>query len=176
MIVAQTPRLWIRRLTLADTTFIVRQLNEPSWIESIGDKSVHSVADAERYLQERVLSSYARHGFGMYLVVSKADATPVGVCGLFRRDELAHPDIGFALLETQWGQGYAAEAATAVLRHAFLDLGLAQVLAITLPGNRRSARLLEKIGLALQGPVRMSDEDLLLYGASREATTSQRTP
>lgn len=168
VIVAHTPRLTIRRLALTDAAFIIRQLNEPTWIQNIGDKSVHSIADAERYLRARVLASYARNGFGMYLVESKASGAPVGVCGLFKRDELSEPDIGFALLATECGKGYAIEAAMAVLRHAFDERGLPRLLAITLPANRRSAQLLEKLGMRLQGRIRMSDEDLLLYAMRRD--------
>jgi len=167
LIVAETRRLSIRRLTLADAAFLLRQVNEPSWLANIGDRGVRNLADAERYIQVRMLDPYAAHGFGMYLVERKPDGEPIGLCGLVKRDTLPHPDLGFSLLEEFHGSGYAFEAATAVMDHA-AQLKLRRVLAITTPANRRSGKLLEKLGFRVEGSVGLvpDDEDLTLYAIS----------
>lgn len=161
--VAVTERLVLRHLAPGDAAFYQRQLNEPSWLAHIGDRQVRSLADAQAHIATHIAPSYAEHGYGMYLVARKADAVPVGICGLVRRPALPAPDIGYALLEAHAGQGYAQEAARAVLRHAFGALGLARVLAITAITNQRSDRLLDKLGFTFQGMVPVGDRTLKLY-------------
>jgi RimJ/RimL family protein N-acetyltransferase len=147
MQVLATTRLALRQLTLDDAPFILRLVNEPGFLRYIGDKGVRDLAGAERYLRTGPLASYAQHGFGLWLVSLRADATPVGLCGLLRRPVLDDVDIGFAFLAECNGRGYATEAAAAVLHHSRTTLGLPRIVAITAPDNAASARVLEKIGL-----------------------------
>ena len=150
MTVLQTPRLRLRRLDHADTPFILRLVNEPSWLQNIGDKGVRTLDDALRYLDEGPLAMYARHGFGLYAVTRREDDAPIGLCGLIRRDTLPDADIGYAYLPEFWGQGFAREAAAATLEHARRDFGLPRLLAITAPHNTPSMRLLEHLGFAVE--------------------------
>jgi len=165
MSIAQTERLTLRRFTEADAAFYCRLVNEPSWIQNIGDRNLRTPQAAAEYIRTKTLPGYESLGFGMFVVESKTDATPLGVCGLVKRDTLPEPDIGFAFLPEFWGQGYALEAAHAVVRHAKESLGLTKLLAIVSPGNDASCRLLEKLGFTVEGRVRFSAEDkqLILY-------------
>src|SRR5262245_47164095 len=115
-VVADTHRLRIRRLDVDDAPFILELVNEPSWIRFIGDKGVASVEDARRYIEKGPLAMYGRFGFGLFLVELKSTRTSIGICGLIKRDTLDDVDIGFAFLPRFWGNGYAFEAADAVLR------------------------------------------------------------
>lgn len=162
MDVARTERLVLRRLVLTDAPFFLRQLNEPSWIANIGDRKLRTLEDAERYIRTIIQAGYEKNGFGMYRVQRIGDGEPVGLCGLVKRDTLPEPDIGFSLLESQWGHGYAVEAARAVMAHA-RDLGIGRMLAITTPSNEASGRLLRKLGFVLRGVERIGDEDLRVY-------------
>ena len=146
-VMIETDRLRLRRFTLDDAAFVHELVNEPGWLKFIGDKAVHSLEDAKRYLQEGPLAMYARFGFGMYLVERKEDAMPVGMCGLVKRDGLEHVDIGFAFLARYTQRGYASEAAVATLNHA-RELKLSCLLAITTQDNTASQRLLQRLGLA----------------------------
>lgn len=171
MIVLETARLCLRRLTEDDAPFIFRLVNEPSWLRFIGDKGVRTLDDARRYLREGPLDMYARHGFGLYLVTTrKSDAVPLGMCGLIKRDELPDVDIGFAFVPESWGQGYAVEAANAVLAHAFTDFGLKRIVAITSLDNTASIRVLEKIGMRFERviEVRPGDPVRLFAAAIRD--------
>lgn len=165
--IARSERLIIRRMTLDDAAFIYRLVNEPSWLENIGDRNVHSLEDAECFIRGKVLAFYESHGFGMYVVESNATGETVGVCGIVLRDSLPGPDLGFALLPEFWGQGFALEAATAVMHYAHDVLQLPPLLAITVRGNTRSFRLLEKLGFEYQHLVRLTPdgEELKLYAA-----------
>ncbi len=156
--VSETERLQLRHLTLDDAPFVLELVNDPSWIQFIGDRGIRTVAQAEAYLQNGPIASYAENGFGLYLVQRKEDAVPLGMCGLLKRPSLPHADIGFAFLPQFTGQGYGFEAATAVLHHARHDLNLPAVLAIVVPNNHRSIKLLQKLGLRFQKMVSLAED------------------
>jgi RimJ/RimL family protein N-acetyltransferase len=155
MIVLETDRLILRHFEPEDAPFILTLLNEPSFLRYIGDKKVRNLDDARQYIFNGPRASYERHGFGLYQVELKDTHTPVGMCGLLKREELPHADIGFAFLPDYWNKGFASEAASAVLKDARERLKPGRVLAIVNPDNDASIKLLEKLGFRFE---RMNDE------------------
>jgi len=153
--VIETGRLSLRQLTADDAEFILELLNEPPFIQNIGDRGVRTQADAALYILNGPVASYEKHGFGLYLVELKTSRVPIGICGLLKREFLDDADIGFAFLRRFWSQGYAYEAASAVMEHGRNILGLKRILAVTAPGNPSSIRLLEKIGLRFDKTIGM---------------------
>ena len=145
-----TPRLRLRPFTPADAPFALRLLNEPSFLQHIGDKGVRTEADAIAYLQNGPMASYARHGHGLMAVELKATGEPIGMCGLLKRDNLDHPDLGYAFLPEFGSKGYALEAAAATLEDAVAALGYSTLLAIVSPGNTASIKLLGKLGFSFE--------------------------
>ena len=143
----ETARLTLRRFEFDDAPFVVELLNQPSFIQNIGDRGVRNVADAQRYLREGPMAMYDRYGFGLWRASRRSDGVFVGMCGLLKRDTLPGPDIGFAFLERHWGKGYAQEAARAVMDDARERLGIRRILGVTAPHNLASGRVLEKVGL-----------------------------
>jgi RimJ/RimL family protein N-acetyltransferase len=150
MTVLQTARMALRRFTTADAPFVRDLVNEPSWIRFIGDRGVRTEEDARAYLVRGPLAMYERHGFGLWLCESRETGEPLGMCGLIKRDTLEDVDIGFAFMPRFWGQGYAREAATAVLDYGRQVLELDRIVAITSPDNASSIQLLEKLGFTLE--------------------------
>ena len=108
----ETDRLTIRQLTLADAPFIVELVNTPGWLRFIGERNIKTSEQAENYLKNGPMASYAQNGFGLYGVELKSEKTPIGMCGLIKRETLPDPDIGFAILPEFTGSGFAFEAAT----------------------------------------------------------------
>ena len=163
--ILETERLLLRQLTTDDAPFIIELVNSPGWLTYIGDRHIKTVVQAEAYLLNGPLASYDANGFGLYLVELKADRTPIGLCGLLKRDSLDHPDIGFAFLPAFTGKGYAVEIATATMAFAKDTLRLPVVMAIVLPTNYPSIKLLGKLGLTFREPITSpgTDEELLLY-------------
>jgi RimJ/RimL family protein N-acetyltransferase len=145
-----TERLRLRRLVLDDAPFMLRLVNDPSWLEFIGDKGVRTEDDARNYLAQGPLDMYARLGFGLYLVELRDGSVPIGICGLIKRESLADVDIGFAYLPEFRGKGYAHEAALAVMSHAKRDYSIRRLVAITAPKNEKSIRLLARLGMKLE--------------------------
>jgi RimJ/RimL family protein N-acetyltransferase len=92
-------------------------------------------------------------------VALKDSGTPIGMCGLLKRDALKDVDIGFAFLPGFWGKGYAHEAAAAVLAHGKSAFGLRRIVAITALDNQSSIKLLEKLGLRFVQQLRLPGDD-----------------
>lgn len=146
MIVLETDRLILRFLTADDAEFILRLVNDPSFIENIGDRGIRSIEQATNYLQDGPISSYRNHGHGPYIVVLKTVDAPIGLCGLLKRVKFDDADLGYALFPEYWRQGFAFEAATAVLDYAYTSLNLPRTLGLVSPDNTPSIALLEKLG------------------------------
>ena len=157
MKVLETERLILRCLSEDDAAFVVELLNEPSFIQYIGDKGVRTLDDARQYIQNGPVKSYRENGFGLNRVELKSNGKPIGISGLVKRATLPDADIGFAFLPEFWNQGYAIESARAVMDHARNVLGIDRVVAITSPENEASAKLLEKIGLKFQRMISLSE-------------------
>ena len=165
----ETDRLRLRQLSNDDADFVLRLLNEPSFIENIGDRGVRTLDDARAYITNGPIASYEKHGFGLLLVELKEPGTAIGICGLLKRDVLPEPDIGYALLPEFWCKGYAHESATAVLDHARNVLGLNSTLAVVNPDNTASIRLLEKMGFQFERMLRLAEDaaEIKLFALTR---------
>jgi [ribosomal protein S5]-alanine N-acetyltransferase len=163
--ILETERLVLRRMNVEDAEFIFELVNEPAFIRNIGDKGVRTLEDARNYILNGPVASYAKFGFGLYLVALRETGEATGICGLLKRDSLEDVDIGFAFLERFRRKGFAYESAAAVMDYGRNALGLQRIVAITSPDNERSMRVLEKIGLRFEKMIRMrgSDEDTRLF-------------
>lgn len=165
MFMLETDRLRLRRISVDDAEFILRLLNEPSFIQNIGDRGVRTIEDARAYILNGPVASYEKFGFGLWLVEQKESSLPIGMCGLLKRDVLEHVDIGYALVPEFWSKGYALESASAVMSYAREKLGANQVLAVVNADNQSSIRLLEKMGFHYEKMVRLAEDapEIKLY-------------
>jgi RimJ/RimL family protein N-acetyltransferase len=163
--ILETERLVLRRMTVEDAEFIFELVNEAAFIRNIGDKGVQTLEDARNYILNGPVASYAKFGFGLYLVALRENGEAIGICGLLKRDSLEDVDIGFAFLESYRRKGFAYESASAVMAYGRNALGLKRIVAITSPDNEGSIRVLGKIGLRFEKMIRMpgSDEDTRLF-------------
>lgn len=161
-----TARLRLRPLSVDDAAFVLQLLNEPAFLEHIGDKGVRDLAGARRFLREGAWTRQELAGHGMLAVEPLEGGTPLGVCGLLHRHALGLTDVGFAFLAAHRGRGYATEAALAVARHGREALGLERVHGLVSPANAASIRVLEKLGLRFRELVQLSESDrgTALYG------------
>jgi len=161
----ESERLFLRPLTLEDGEFILELLNTDGFIKYIGDRNVKTIEQAEDYLLNGPLKSYETNGFGLGLVELKTERIPLGMCGLLKRDYLDDPDIGFAFLPQHNGKGYAHEIAKALIDYWIQRPQMKRILAIVLPENSSSIRLLEKLGFRYDKNFISPDtnEELCLY-------------
>lgn len=165
MLILETERLTLREFKASDAAFILILLNTPTWIRFIGDRGIKNVYDASLYLQNGPIKSYQANGFGLWLVSVKDGNRPIGMCGIIRREELDHPDIGFALLPEFAGKGYGFEIAAATMNYARQYLHLEKIVGITTHDNEYSIKLLQKVGLTFERTIKLSgqEEELMLF-------------
>ena len=160
-----TERLLLKEVSLADAPFFLNLFNTEAWLKYIGDKNVHTLPEAEKYIKKNYLPSYETHKHGSYIVSLKETGENLGSCGLYKREQLEHPDIGFAFLPQYMGKGYGYEAASAVMEYAKNELGYDVILGFTVAYNKASIALLKKLGLHEHGTFNLADdpEELLLF-------------
>jgi RimJ/RimL family protein N-acetyltransferase len=100
----------------------------------------------------RAREHWRRHGFGQWVVELPGKASFIGVVGLTTVPYEAHftpaVEIAWRLARAYWGCGYATEAARAVLDYGFSTLGLGGIVAVTVPANSRSRRVMERLAMS----------------------------
>jgi ribosomal-protein-alanine N-acetyltransferase len=166
--VIETERLNLREMSDADAPFMLELLNDPDFIRFIADRGVRTNEEAARYIEARFVASYRQHGFGLWLVETKDGREAAGMCGLLKRGEpVPGVEVGYAFLPKFRGRGYAYEAAAASARYAREVLGLPSLYAVVNPDNDASIRVIEKLGLTYERPVRLAGEesDISLFAA-----------
>jgi RimJ/RimL family protein N-acetyltransferase len=160
--ILETERLVLQEFSIDDAEFILILLNTPAWLEYIGDKNVRAIEDAVNYLENEPIKSYKENGFGLWLILLKNGSTPIGMCGLIKRESLDDIDIGFALLPEYSKLGYAYEIAQATINYATNVLQINKIIAITDSNNIPSIKLLNKLGLQFEKQLKLSENDTVL--------------
>ena len=164
----ETDRLRLRAITIDDTELMLAVWNDPAFMRNVMDRGIRTPEQARDALKDGALRLFSNFGYGPYCMSLKSDGSMIGICGLFKRENLDDPDIGFAVLPDYCGQGYAGEAAEAVVAYARADLGLRALTAIVSRGNTASIGLIEKLGLTFESMITMPGEEdsIRLYSMS----------
>jgi ribosomal-protein-alanine N-acetyltransferase len=151
MVTIKTARLTIRPFELTDLDAYHTQ--------------IYSDADVTRYLPggrprpreetEDVIAFFIkdreREGFSIDAVIDNASGQLIGHCGLHRLPEDRSVEVGYSFGKAHWGQGYATEAAYAALRYGFETLELRRIIALAMPPNVASQRVMQKLAMQYQG-------------------------
>lgn len=179
----ETSRLRLRAWTERDLVEYKRMIDDPQVMRYMGKgprfKAKRLLAgllarvsqlEARRALA-RLVDHWSRHGLGEWAVEEKATGALVGQVGFTHlpgwvvdRTDL---EIGWILTSPAWGKGFATEAAHAALDFGFTELGLERVISTTLPDHQRSRRVMERLGLSLEGQVRWQGHEFVWYGIDR---------
>lgn len=154
----ETERLRLRRFTIDDSELLMRLVNEPAWLENIGDRGLHSIEKAEHYLRSQVLPRYEKTNIGWHIIELKGSAAPAGICSLQQRTVLPAPDFGCALLADFTGFGYGRECVAALLEYARTELDLNELYGVVNPGNVRCRQLCERLGFQFSGLIQPAPE------------------
>lgn len=144
----ETERLILRPWQAADRDPFARLNADPRVMEFLPGCLDRAESDA---LADRIANHFAAHGFGLW-VVDVPGTGFAGCVGLLRVPETLPfapaLELAWRLDPAFWGRGYATEAAQHCLRVAFEDLDATDVVAYTVPANRASWRVMERIGMA----------------------------
>ena len=145
----ETPRLLIRTWREEDRDAFVALCCTPEVMAHLGGSQSPAEVDAAI---GRIHACQAANGFCFWAVERKEDGAFLGFCGMKVARDPGTPidgeiEIGWRLRADVWGQGYAREAADACLQWAWANLPVDRVIAITVPNNRRSWGLMERLGM-----------------------------
>jgi RimJ/RimL family protein N-acetyltransferase len=113
------------------------------------------------------MAHQATHGFGLWAVELRETGEVIGVAGLGHLEDGPEVEVGYRFLKTQWGNGYATEAARVSIDFGLDELGLNEIVAVTLSTNLASRRVMEKCGLAFVGVVDVYGNPHVKYAIDR---------
>lgn len=160
----ETERLFIRPINKEDKGFILNLLNTKGWRQFIGDRKVTDVETAELYIKKILDNNkYFYHVFEI-----KETKQPIGIITFLYRDNYKFPDIGFAILTEFEKMGYTLEASKNYLHEIKNDKLVKKIIAITLPENTNSIKLLEKLDLKFESKITDNSQVLNLYSITVE--------
>jgi GrpB-like predicted nucleotidyltransferase (UPF0157 family)/RimJ/RimL family protein N-acetyltransferase len=145
----ETERLLLRSKTLDDLDAMHELLGDPDVAAWLQGQPFDRDETRERLLRNMRLERQL--GFAMWAVVERSSGKVIGHCGLQHLDGGPEVEVGWALVPSRWGRGYATEAARASVARGFEQLGLEEIVAVTRPDNARSRRVMEKLGMTYEG-------------------------
>lgn len=140
-------------------------MNTTKFIKYVGDRGLRSEEDALKYIRYKMVPQFEEFGFGSYSLIRKNDEVKIGTCGLYNRPGVEGVDLGFGLLPSFEGMGYAREAAEVLLNAARESFQLKEVKAITSESNFDSQKLLQKLGFKKAGMINLppDNEEVMLF-------------
>ena len=165
-LIIETDRLLMRPFTRADLPTLVRLRADEDVVRYLGGP-VRQSPDALARRIEFYMACYERHGYGMFLISRKADGVPVGTGGLQPLEESGDTEVGYGFDKPFWGCGYATETAAAWLRYGFERAKLARIVAVAIPENTGSRRVMEKLGMRYEGLREHYGSECVFYTITR---------
>nr|WP_271543379.1 GNAT family N-acetyltransferase [Pelobium sp.] len=156
----KTASLILVKITLKDAPFIHELVNTPEWIEFIGNRNINNLNDAKHYVKKIIDDKSINY----WVVKLQETQIPIGVITLLKRSHLDYFDIGFAFLNQYKKQGFAFEASSIIAQKALEEFKT--ILAVTMPSNKNSIKLLEKLDFQFDKEIEYQHEKLLVYRLS----------
>jgi RimJ/RimL family protein N-acetyltransferase len=166
-IIAQTDRLVIRRLRPEDFDDFHALCGDPVAMRYMGDGQPLTAEQTRKWI-EVSLANYAERGWGCFGVTMRNSDRDrlIGFCGFARpADRPGIIELIYAFLPEQWGNGFATEAARAVIAFGFQQAGMARIEATVNTENDASKRVLEKVGMVFEKRVTEEDGEVVEYFA-----------
>jgi RimJ/RimL family protein N-acetyltransferase len=142
-----TERLVLRSWRAGDRMPFTSLNADPQVMEFMPHRLSVDESDA---FADRIENHFRQHGFGLCAVELRSNGTFIGFVGLhvpsFQTVFTPCVEIGWGLATAYWGQGLATEGARAIVRFAFEELGLEEIVSFTV-ANLRSRRVMEKLSM-----------------------------
>ena len=167
-LIIETERLFIRPFTMDDIEPAYTMNLDAEVSQYTGDGGVVSKKEIKRRIIHDVLGDYKKYGFGRLAVEWKTDNKFIGFAGLKLLDDLNEVDLGYRFLREYWGRGIATEAAGACVNLGFKTLGLSKIIAMVLPENIGSIRVLEKLNFVYEKDIMEDNQLARLYSLVKD--------
>lgn len=161
-----TPRLLLRPPTMEEVDEYARVWGDPNVTRHLPGGRPRSREQAERGLQSYI-QHWEEHGFGAWSLYVTSDETWVGYCGLRHLPEMGEVELLYALDPWWWNRGLITEAARAAARHGFETVGLERIIALAVPQNVASIRVMEHLSMRFEKVVHAFGLEAVLYALSR---------
>lgn len=145
-IVFETPRLYLRQFTEADAPLVLALNSDPEIVKYVHEPTLETEEQARNIIVNNILPQYP-NDLGRWAMHIKEKNEFIGWCGLKYRPDLDEIDLGYRLMQKNWGKGYATEAASHTLDHGFSKLNLQLITARAHIENIASIKVLEKLGM-----------------------------
>lgn len=140
-----TERLLLRAMSTDDANAFFELNSDPDVMRFTGEAPLASREQAEMAI--RNYPDFETVGYGRWGCFTREEEVMIGFCGLKYLPELDAVDLGYRFLPPYWGRGLATEACRACVKFGFEILALEKIVALVLPENKASIRVLEKIGM-----------------------------
>jgi RimJ/RimL family protein N-acetyltransferase len=166
----ESARLRIRRFDpAADAESMFELWGDPEAMRFVRpDRAKLSLGDVRERLEQTLLR--ARDGWGFWALEELEGGAVVGGAGLFPLAwEGPEIELGYHVVPSRWGRGYATEVGAALLDAAWRETELDEVVAVAFEDNRASTRVMEKLGMTYDGPVLYRGHEVVRYSARRPA-------
>ncbi|GAB5400644.1 MAG: GNAT family N-acetyltransferase [Aureisphaera sp.] len=164
----ETERLVLREITFADKEDLFQLHTDPEVQKYTGEPVVETMEEIEEAIRVRHFD-YATYGYGRMATILKETNEFIGWAGLTYLPEFDKVDLGYRFKKEYWGKGYATEASEAILHHGFRVLNLDLIIAIAMPDNKASFKIMEKVGMHFdkQAPYDETIQDAIWYRLDR---------
>lgn len=169
----ETERLIMRKLNESDLPELIRIRSDPEVYKYLGGPRRQNPEALEKRLRFYI-SSYDKYGFGTCAMLWKETGEMIGTSGLQPLENTDEIEIGYGLTKAFWGKGLATEAAHSWLEYGFTAAGLKRIVAIALPENTASWRVMEKLGMSFEKTDRHYGLDCVFYAISKKEFFDKR--
>ena len=166
-IILETERLIIREHVLSDAPFFFTLNSNYNVVKYTGDSSFKTIEEAEKIVQY-VMNQYKENGYGRWLVAEKETGNPIGWCGLKFHADTKETDIGYRLLESAWGKGYATESAKACIDYGFKHFKLNRIIGDAMKENTSSINVFKKLGMTYLKDSLLDNIESVIYELKKE--------
>lgn len=143
----ETERLILRKFTLDDVDAVFEFGANEEIHKYTGDQMLKSKEEVAALIRNVWFEDYKKYGYGRLATIYKPDNKLIGFAGLKYLPEFDETDLGYRFLPHYWGKGLATEASKAILDYGFEQLGIKRIIAIAMPENIGSWKVLEKVGM-----------------------------
>ena len=166
-LILETERLLIRELTRDDLPWLIENRSDPEVNKYLGGTRLQNPEALTKRL-EFYLDCYEKFGFGSCVMIWKETGEPIGTSGLQPLGDTGEIEVGYNLAKKFWRQGIGFECARAWLEHGFTKCGLERIVAVAVPENAGSIRIMEKCGMTYEKTEEHYGEQCVFYAVSRE--------
>lgn len=152
----QTSRLLLRPFLQDDLDFLIRLFQDRQVMEF--SNGLRSPEESEIWLENQIKSQNGINGYSHLAIQLRSNSELIGYCGIAELpipDHQTEMEIGYRLSPEFWDNGFATEAAIAVRDYAFNELSLARLVALVDPGNDRSIKVAQKLGMKFEKEIMM---------------------